>query len=146
MVRKFVIVLGVAAAFLAASVFAAGADAPKPKKPEAAPRLPVTVKLEGTVSVTKDSNDVVTSIKLTTANKTVYNVTLDKKGEELGGLNGKEVEVRCVITKKDDQKWIKVNEFRLVEKKKETPLAKPKPTPAKPRNNSLQRFSRTTAG
>ena len=30
MVRKFVIVLGVAAAFLAASVFAAGADAPKP--------------------------------------------------------------------------------------------------------------------
>jgi hypothetical protein len=129
MVRKFVIVLGVAAAFLAVNVFAAGAEAPaKPKKPEAAPRLPVIVRLEGTVSVTKDPNDVVTSIKLTTASKAVYNVTLDKKGKELSGLNSKEVEVRCVITKKDDQKWIKVNEFRLVEKKKETPLAKPKGT------------------
>ena len=116
----------------------------KPKKPEAAPRPPVTVKLEGTISVTKDSNDVVTSIKLTTANKTVYHVTLDKKGEELSGLNGKEVEVRCVITKKNNQKWITVNEFRLVEKKKETPLAKPKQK--EPRNNSLQRFTRTTAG
>jgi hypothetical protein len=128
MVRRFVIVLGVAAAFLATSVFAAGADANKPKKPEAGPRPPVTVKLEGTISVTKDSNDVVTSIKLTTARKAVYNVTLDKKGEELGGLNGKEVEVRCVITEKNDQKWIQVHEFQLVEKKKETPPAKPKGT------------------
>jgi hypothetical protein len=135
MVRKFVIVLGVAAVFLAASVFAADANAPKPKKPEAGPHPLVLVRLEGTISVTKDSNDVVTSIKLTTANKTVYHVTLDEKGKELSGLNGKEVEVRCVITKKDDQKWIKVNEFRLVEKKKETPPAepKPKPTPPKPK-------------
>jgi lipoprotein-anchoring transpeptidase ErfK/SrfK len=124
MVRKFAIVLGVAAAFLAASVFAADANAPKPKKPE-------TVRLEGTVSVTKDSNDVnvVTSIKLTTAKKTVYYVTLDKKGKELGDFNGKEVEVQCVITeKKDGQKWITVHEFRLVEKKKETPLTKPRGT------------------
>ena len=116
MIRKFVVVLGVAAVFLAANVFAADANAPKPKK------------LEGTVSVAKDSNGVVTSIKLTTARKTVYYVTLDEKGKELSGLNSKEVEVRCVVTKKDDQKWIKVNEFRLVEKKKETPLAKPKGT------------------
>jgi hypothetical protein len=130
MVRRFVIVLGVAAAFLAVSVFAAGADAPKPKKPEAGPRPPVTVKLEGTISVTKDSNDVVTSIKLTTANKTVYNVSLDKKGEELGGHNGKEVVVQCVVTEKDNQKWIKIHEFRLVEKKKTSP-AEPKPTPSK---------------
>jgi hypothetical protein len=121
MVRKFAIVLGVAAAFLAVSVFASGADANKPKKPE-------TVRLEGTVSVTKDSNDVVTSIKLTTANKAVYHVTLDKKGKELSDSNGKEVEVRCVVTEKDKQKWIQVHEFKLVEKKKETPPAKPKGT------------------
>jgi uncharacterized protein (DUF2147 family) len=122
MIRKFMVVLGVAAAFMAANVFAADANAPKPKKPE-------TVRLEGTVSVAKDSNGVVTSIKLTTAKKTVYNVTLDKKGKELGDFNGKEVEVRCVITeKKDGQKWITVSEFRLVEKKKETPLTKPKGT------------------
>ena len=127
MVRKFVIVLGVAAAFLAANVVA-GAEAPaKPKKPEAAPRLPVIVRLEGTVSVTKDSNDVVTSIELTTARKTVYHVTLDKKGKELSDSNGKEVVVQCVVTEKDNQKWIKVIEFRLVEKKK-TPPAKLKGT------------------
>ncbi|MGA1979726.1 MAG: hypothetical protein ABSG99_04060 [Sedimentisphaerales bacterium] len=125
MIRKFVVVLGVAAAFMAANVFAADANAPKPKKPE-------TVRLEGTVSVTKDSNDVVTSIKLTTARKTVYYVTLDEKGKELGGLNGKEVEVRCVITEKDNQKWITVHEFRLVGKR-ETPLANPKPKPIPPK-------------
>jgi hypothetical protein len=130
MVRRFVIVLGVAVAFLAVSVFAAGTEASKAKKSEAAPR---TVKLEGTISVTKDANDVVTSIKLTIADKakTVYNVTLDKKGKELGDFNGKEVKVQCVITKKDDQKWIKVSEFQVIEKKKETPPVEPKSTPPK---------------
>lgn len=117
MVRKFAIVLGVAVAFLAVSVFAAGADANKPKKPD--------VKLEGTISVTKDSNDVVTSIELTTAHKIVYHVTLDEKGKELSSLNGKEVKVQCVVTEKNTQKWIQIHEFRLVEK---TPPAKPKGT------------------
>ncbi|MFZ0033964.1 MAG: hypothetical protein WAK60_03105 [Sedimentisphaerales bacterium] len=137
MVKKFVIVLGVAAAFMAANVFAAGAEAPvKPKKPETAPHMAATVRVEGTVSVTKDANDVVTSIEITTATKAVYHVTLDKKGKELGSLNGKEVEARCVITEKDKQKWVTVHEFRPIEKKKETPketpAAKPRPTPPKP--------------
>jgi hypothetical protein len=136
MVRKFVIVLGVAAVFLAANVFVAGAEAPaKPKKPEVAPGQPFPLRLEGTISVTKDANNVVTSIKLTTAHKIVYNVTLDKKGKELSDLDGKEVHLKCVVTEKDNQKWIKVNEFQLVEKKKETPSAEPKlkPTPLKPK-------------
>jgi hypothetical protein len=109
-VRRFVIVLGVASAFLAASVFAADANAP-PKKP---------VKLKGTVSVIKDPNNVVTAITLTTTYrtvKTVYHVTLDKKGKELGSLNGKEVEVQGVVTEKDGQKWIMVQEFQPAEKK-----------------------------
>jgi hypothetical protein len=109
-VRRFVIVLSVAAAFLAASVFAADVNAP-PKKP---------IKLKGTVSVTKDPNNVVTAITLTTTYrtvKTVYHVTLDTKRKELGGLNGKEVELQGVVTEKDGQKWIKVQEFQLVEKK-----------------------------
>jgi hypothetical protein len=109
-IRRFVIVLGVAAAFLAASVFAADANAP-PKKPE---------KLKGTISVTKDPNNVVTAITLTTVNKTVktvYHVILNKKAEELGSLNGKDVEVQCVVIEKGDQKLIKVQEFQLVEKK-----------------------------
>ncbi len=120
-IRKFVIVLGVAAVFLAASAFATDANAPTvPKKPEAGLRPPATVKLKGTISVTKDPNNVVTAITLTTVNKTVktvYHVILDKKAEELGSLNGKEVEVQCVVTEKGDQKLIKVQEFQLVEKK-----------------------------
>jgi hypothetical protein len=125
-VRRFVIVLGVAAAFLAATAFAIDANAPaKPKKPEAGPHHPAVVKLEGTVSVTKDPNNVVTAVKLTTADKTVYNVTLDKKGLELGGLNDKKVEAHCMVSEKDGKKWIMVHDFKPVEKKA-TPPAKPK--------------------
>jgi hypothetical protein len=127
MVRKLVIVLGVAAVFMAANVFAAGTEpTEKPKKPEH-PVVPV----EGTVSVTKDANSVITSIKLTTASKIVYNVTIDEKGKELATLDGKEVKAKCIITEKDGQKWAKVVEFRLAEKKKETAPAGSKPAPSK---------------
>jgi hypothetical protein len=126
-IKKFVIVPGVVVALLAATAFAADANTPpEPNKP-LAPRPPVTVKLKGTITVTKDPNNIVTAIKLTTAYKIVYHVTLDKKGEELGSLNGKEVEVQGVVTDKAGQKWIKVQKFQLVEKK-ETPMAKPKGT------------------
>jgi flagellar hook assembly protein FlgD len=128
-VRRCVIVLGVAAAFLPASIFAADANAASKKSP----------KLKGTISVTKDPNNVVTAIKLTTTNNTVYYVTLDEKGKELvslngkevnarangethgiiiiGGLNGKEVKIRGVVTEQNGQKWIKVQEYQTVEKK-----------------------------
>jgi type II secretory pathway component PulC len=107
------IVLGVTTVVLVANGFAADANAPANK----------IVKLKGIVSVTKDANNVVTSVKLTTSTKVVYNVTLDKKGEELAGHNGKEVEADCVITEKNGQKWAQVQEFKIVEKKKEmTPL------------------------
>jgi len=82
--------------------------------------------LKGIVSVTKDPANVITAVKLTTAYKTVYYVVLNKKALELSGLNGKEVEVQCVITDKDGQKWIKVSAFQPAEKK-ETALTKPKP-------------------
>jgi ribosomal protein S4E len=127
MVKKLVIVLGVAAVFMAANVFAAGTE---PKKPEHAGAA-TTVTVEGTVSVTKDANSVVTSIKLTTANKTVYNVILDEKGKELAALDGKEVRVKGVVSEKDGQKWIKVQEFKPVEKKKENTQTGSKPAPLK---------------
>jgi len=125
MVKKLLIVLGVAAVFMAANVFAAGTETEKPKKPE---HPAMTVGVEGTVSVTKDANSVVTAIKLTTAGKIVYNITLDEKGKELGALDGKEVKAKGIVTEKDGQKWVKVVEYRLAEKKKETtPAAEPKP-------------------
>ncbi len=128
MARKFVMVLGITAVFMAVNVFAAEAPA-KPKKPEAPVRPVVAIGLDGTVSVTKDANNVVSSITLTAANKAVYNVTLDKEGEKLGGLDGKEIKAKCVITEKEGKKWIQVLEFKMIEKKKETPAAEPKPAP-----------------
>jgi hypothetical protein len=129
MVRKVMTVLGVAAVFLSANAFAADTEThTKPKKPESAPNIMMNIRLDGIVSVAKDANGVVTSIQLTTADKTVYNVTLDEKGKELSGLDGKEVKVRCVVTEKNGQKWIEVHGLQLVEKTKETPMVKPKGT------------------
>lgn len=132
MARKVMIVLGVAVVFMAANVFAADANAPKPKKAEA-PSAPAVVSLEGTLNVVKDANKVVTSITLATTSKVVYHVTLDEKGKELGNLEGKEVKVKCVVSEKDGQKWIQVHEYQQVEKKKETPPAKPKSNSQKPK-------------
>jgi hypothetical protein len=129
MVRKVMTVLGVAAVFLSANVFAAGTEThAKPKKPESVPNVMMNMRLDGTVSVAKDANGVVTSIKLTTTDKTVYNVKLDEKGKELGGFDGKEVTVRGVITEKNGQKWIEVHGLQLVNKNKKTPLTKPRAT------------------
>jgi hypothetical protein len=74
-----------------------------------------TVKLQGVVSVTKDANDVITSVQLAT-DAVTYNVELDAKGKELGeNMEGQKVEVEGVVSKKDDQKWLKVLMFKAVE-------------------------------
>jgi hypothetical protein len=74
-----------------------------------------TVKLQGLVSVLRDANDVITSVQLVTGEDT-YNVELDAKGKELGeNMEGEKVEVEGIVSKKDDQKWLKVLTFKAVE-------------------------------
>jgi hypothetical protein len=85
------------AALLASTCFAAEGDA---------------VKVQGTVSVTKEA-DVITAVQLTT-DAGAYNVELDEKGMELGGMDGKKVEVEGTVSEKDGQQWIKVIEFVAV--------------------------------
>lgn len=72
-----------------------------------------TVKLTGTVSVTKEA-DVIKSVQLTT-DAGAYNVELDDQGLALGALDGKKVEVEGTVTEKDNQKSLKVVTFKAVE-------------------------------
>ncbi|MGA1980507.1 MAG: hypothetical protein ABSG99_08125 [Sedimentisphaerales bacterium] len=74
-----------------------------------------TVKLQGIVSVLRDANDVIISVQLA-ADKDIYDVVLDAKGLDLGeNMEGQKVEVEGVVSKKDDQKWLKVLTFKEVE-------------------------------
>lgn len=72
-----------------------------------------TVKLQGTVSVTKEA-DVIKSVQLTT-DAGAYNVELDEKGLALGEMDGKKVEVEGMVSEKDGQKSLKVLTFKAVE-------------------------------
>jgi hypothetical protein len=101
-------------AFLCAVCFAA----------EQTPGAELT-KVQGTVNVTKDANDVITNITLVTADKVVYHVVPNAKGLELGKeMAGKEVEVEGTVTKRGERQWIRVQSFKEVEKPAENP-----PTP-----------------
>lgn len=74
-----------------------------------------TVRLEGFVSVLRDVNDMIVSVNLITDEES-YNVVLDKKGMELGEeMEDEDVEVEGIVSKEDDQKWLKVLTFKLVE-------------------------------
>jgi hypothetical protein len=100
--------------FAASAVFAAEANAPAGPKPAPAP---ITVK--GTVSVVKDANGLVTAVKLTTEDKVVHNVVLDKEGLKLGNeADGKEVEAQAINKKGTN---LKVLSFKVVEKAAEKP-------------------------
>ncbi len=80
---------------------------------------PEIVKLEGFVSVLKDVNDVIISVELVTDEK-AYDVVLNAKGLELAEqMEGEEVEVEGVISKEDDQEWLKVLTFKAIEEEKE---------------------------
>jgi len=112
--------------FAASMVLAADANAPAAPKPAPAPTpapAPAPMTMKGTVSVVKDANDVITAVKLTTEDKVVHNVVLDKEGKELGSkMAGKEVEAQVVKQGAD----VKVVSYKLVEKAAEKPAEKPK--------------------
>jgi thymidylate synthase ThyX len=106
---KLAIVLIAGTALLSAVCFAA----------EQAPGVesPKLVKVQGVVSVTKDANDVITKVTLTTKDKAVYNVVLSMRGLDLGKeMADKEVEVEGIVSKRDTQDWIRVRSYKQVEK------------------------------
>ena len=70
------------------------------------------VKVQGIVSVTKEA-DAITAVQLTTDTGT-YNVELDDKGLELGGMDGKTVEVEGTVSEMDGQNWLTVSTFSAV--------------------------------
>jgi hypothetical protein len=66
------------------------------------------VRVAGVVSVTRNADNVITSVTLTEG-ETNYNVVLDEKGLELGeNMDGQEADVDAFLTEKDGQKWLKV--------------------------------------
>ena len=75
----------------------------------------VTVK--GKVEATKDASGTVTAVKIKTWGKT-YNVTLDAKGMELAGMEGKKVEATGMTMKKDKKHWLTVESYQEKTKKK----------------------------
>jgi len=94
---------------LALTSFAAEGTEPKP------------VKLEGSVSVSRDANDVITAVQLV-ADADTYNVVLDAKGLALGEeMEDEKVEVEGTVTveKETDQKWLKVLTFKEIEEEEQ---------------------------
>lgn len=86
--------------------------------------------VQGVVGVTKDANNVISQVTLTTKDKVVYNVVLNMKGRELGKMVNKEVEVEGTISKENGQDTIRVMTFKEVEKAPEAaPAPAPKPAP-----------------
>lgn len=86
--------------------------------------------VQGVVGVTKDANNVINQVTLTTKDKVVYNVVLNIKGRELGKtMVNKEVEVEGTISKENGQETIRVMTFKEVEK---APEAAPAPKTDKP--------------
>jgi hypothetical protein len=110
-------ILLIAGTALLSSVCFAAEQAPKPVKV-----------VQGVVTVTKDANNVINKVTLTTKDKVVYNVELNMKGLELGKtMASKEVEVSGTISKEAGEETIKVMTFKAVEK---APEAAPAPKPA----------------
>lgn len=73
------------------------------------------VKLQGVVSVSRDANDVVTSVQLT-ADDASYDVVLDAKGQELGEqAEGAKVEVEGTVAEQDGKKMLTVIAFTHIE-------------------------------
>lgn len=70
------------------------------------------VKVQGTVSVTKDASGAITAVTLTAADGVSYNVTLDENGKKLGEeMADKKVEVEGTVAEKDGQKCITVTSY-----------------------------------
>lgn len=101
---RLALVIGVIGLFATSTVIAAEMPAEKP----------ATVTLVGKVLVVKDANSMPVSVKLAT-NDTTYSVVLNKEGFKLADFNGKDAEVKGIISKKGDESWLVVLSSKAVE-------------------------------
>jgi hypothetical protein len=78
---------------------------------------PEIVTMVGAVTAVKDANGLPLSVKLTTKD-VVYNVVLNKEGLKLADFDGKEAEVKGIVTTKDNENWLTVLSSKEAEKPK----------------------------
>ena len=105
MALRLALVMGIVGLVAASMVLAADTPADKPG----------TVTLVGTVLAVKDANGLPLSVELVTKD-VVYNVFLNKEGYKLADFDGKEVEVKGIVTTKNNENWLKVLSSKEAEK------------------------------
>ena len=76
------------------------------------------VTVTGAVSVDRDDDDKVTSVKIT-ADDGVYNVVLNAAGKKLADMDGKTVEAKGRVRTKDEETWLRVSAFKEVKAEEE---------------------------
>ncbi len=82
--------------------------------------MPKETTVKGKVEVTKDASGTVTAVMIKTWDMT-YHVTLDAKGMELGSMEGKHVDAKGTVMKKDREHWLTVMSYEERMQKKEKP-------------------------
>ncbi|MGA2094048.1 MAG: hypothetical protein ABSH16_11695 [Sedimentisphaerales bacterium] len=107
MLFRLALVIGVIGLFAASTVLAAEAPAEKP----------ATVTVVGMVIAVKDANSMPLSVKLA-AKDVIYSVVLNKEGLKLADFDGKEAEVKGIVTMKDNVSWLTVLSSKEAEKPK----------------------------
>lgn len=79
---------------------------------------PKKIIVVGMVTVFRDGEDTIASVRLTTNKDVVYVVELDKRGKKLGKeLEGKEAAVTGIVTEDDEVRWLKAFEYEEIKKK-----------------------------
>ena len=86
------------------------AKAQDPNTPKAEP------KIRGKVVVVKDADGIIAAVQLESKRFGTYNVVLDAKGKELGETQeGKLVSVKAAKSTKDEQEWLTVESYSVIQ-------------------------------
>jgi hypothetical protein len=105
-------VLGLIASFAAVCLFAGSSvlfAAEKGEKGEKEGKAGDRVRVTGTVKLTRDEAKKITAVTITDEKGVEHNITLDKKGLDLGEkYDGKKAMVAGTPSEKDGKKWITV--------------------------------------
>ena len=77
------------------------------KGKDAKQKVAAAVRVKGVVSTTRDAEGRIAGVKLS-SDKGVFLVVLDAKGQALGKLDGKRVEVTGTVVERGGRKWLTV--------------------------------------